>query len=138
MLLLGDRNFPSWKLWTHCTHSGAHLLWRVKASQLLPRLATFTDGSWLTILAIPGTQRTLGCYVRVIEYTVRATTTDPSTGTLTARTELFRLLTTITDPHLADAADLAACSRQRWESEKGCSSCNSHHPPLVARLGVAN
>ena len=44
MLLLGDRNFPSWKLWAHCADSGAHLLWRVKASRLLPRVGTFTDG----------------------------------------------------------------------------------------------
>ena len=26
MLLLADRNFPSWKLWQHCADSGAHLL----------------------------------------------------------------------------------------------------------------
>ncbi len=126
MLLLGDRNFPSWKLWTHCTHSGAHLLWRVNASRLLPRLATFTDGSWLTILAKPGTHRRLGCYARVIEYTVQATATDPCTGTVTVRTELFRLLTTITDPQLADAADLAACYRHRWESENGYQELKTH------------
>jgi len=119
MLLLGDRNFPSWKLWTHCANTGAHLLWRVKASRLLPRLGTFPDGSWLTVLPKPGTRRRLGCYVRVIEYTVQVSATDPRTGTVTVRTELFRLLTTITDPHLASAADLAACYRQRWESENG-------------------
>jgi hypothetical protein len=117
MLLLADRNFPSWRLWTHCADTGAHLLWRVKASRLLPRLATFPDGSWLTVLPKPGTGRRLGCYVRVVEYTVKVTATDPSTGKVTVRTELFRLLTTITDPHLACAADLAACYRQRWESE---------------------
>jgi hypothetical protein len=119
MLLLADRNFPSWKLWARCVESGAHLLWRVKASRLLPRLGTFTDGSWLAVLPKPGTRGTLGCYVRVIEYTVQVTATDPRTGTVTVRTELFRLLTTITDPHLADAAQLAACYRQRWESENG-------------------
>ena len=119
MLLLGDRNFPSWKLWAHCAERGGHLLWRVKASRLLPRLGTFTDGSWLAVLPKPGTRGTLGCYVRVIEYTVAVTATDPHTGAVTVRTELFRLLTTITDPHLADAAQLAACYRQRWESENG-------------------
>jgi hypothetical protein len=117
MLLLGDRNFPSWRLWAQCAATGAHLLWRVKASRLLPRLATFADGSWLSVLAKPGTHGRLGCYVRVIEYTVGVTATDPSTGAVTTRTEGFRLLTTITDPQLADAADLAACYRQRWESE---------------------
>jgi Insertion element 4 transposase N-terminal/Transposase DDE domain len=119
MLLLADRNFPSWKLWAHCAASGAHLLWRVKASRLLPRIGTFTDGSWLAVLPKPGTRGRSGCWVRVIEHTVTVTTTDPQTGQATERTELFRLLTTICDPQLASAADLAACYRQRWESENG-------------------
>lgn len=119
MLLLADRNFPSWKLWAHCTDTGAQLLWRIKASRLLPRIGTFTDGSWLAVLPKPGTNRRSGCWVRVIEYTVTVTTVDPQTGRATERTELFRLLTTICDPQLATAADLAACYRQRWESENG-------------------
>ncbi|MBQ0902585.1 hypothetical protein [Micromonospora sp. U21] len=45
MLLLGDRNSPSWRLWARATTTGAHLLWRVKNSMLLlPRIGTFTDG----------------------------------------------------------------------------------------------
>ena len=119
MLLLGDRNFPSWKLWVRCAESGAHLLWRVKASRLLPRVATFTDGSWLAVLPRPGTGGRFGCWVRVIEYTVTVTATDPRTGQFTRRIELFRLLTTIGDPNLADAGELAACYHQRWESENG-------------------
>jgi hypothetical protein len=119
MLLLGDRNFPSWKLWAHCTERGAHLLWRVKASRLLPRLGTFADGSWLAVLPKPGTGSRRGFWVRVIEYTVTVTATDPRTGQVTHRTELFRLLTTICDPELANANELAACYRQRWESESG-------------------
>lgn len=119
MLLLADRNFPSWKLWQQCAQTGAHLLWRVKASRLLPRIATFTDGSWLAVLPQPGTRRRRGCWVRVIEYTVTVTAIDPATGASIQRTELFRLLTTIGDPHLATAADLAECYRQRWESENG-------------------
>lgn len=114
MLLLADRNFPSWKLWAHCAEGGAHLLWRVKASRLLPRIGTFTDGSWLAVLPKPGTRGRSGAWVRVIEYTVTVTTLDPATGQATERTELFRLVTTICDPQLADAAALAACYRQRW------------------------
>jgi hypothetical protein len=52
-------------------------------------------------------------------------TTDPATGVSTQRTELFRLLTTITDPQLSDAADLAACYRERWESENGYQELNT-------------
>jgi Insertion element 4 transposase N-terminal/Transposase DDE domain len=117
MLLLADRNFPSWKLWTHCTDTGAHLLWRVKASRLLPRIATLPDGSWLAVLPKPGTNAALGAWVRVIEYTVTVTATDRRTGAPTTRTELFRLVTTVCDPDLATAGELAACYHARWESE---------------------
>ncbi len=117
MLLLADRNFPSWKLWTHTADTGAHLLWRVKASRLLPRIGTFTDGSWLAVLPKPASGGRSGAWVRVIEYTVTVTATDPRTGTVTTRTEGFRLLTSILDPNLATAGDLAACYRKRWESE---------------------
>lgn len=116
-LLLGDRNFPSWKLWSSCAETGAHLLWRIKASRLLPRIATFTDGSWLAVLPRPGATGRAGCWVRVIEYTVTVTTVDRHTGQTTRRTELFRLITTILDPDLAGAAELATCYHQRWESE---------------------
>jgi hypothetical protein len=119
MLLLGDRNFPSWKLWGQSAATGAHLLWRAKAGLLLPRVGVFADGSWLAVLPKPGTGRRAGHWVRVIEYTVTITTTHPDTGTITTRTELFRLLTTITDPATASATDLAGCYRQRWESETG-------------------
>jgi len=96
MLLLGDRNFPSWKLWGQSTATGAHLLWRAKASLLPPRLGVFADGSWLAVLPKPRTGRRFGHWVRVIEYSVTVTATDPRTGQATTRTELFRLLTTIT------------------------------------------
>jgi hypothetical protein len=119
MLLLGDRNFPSFKLWGQSAATGAHLLWRAKAGLLLPRVGVFADGSWLAVLPKPRTGRRVGHWVRVIEYTVTVTATHPGTGEISTRTELFRLLTTITDPTIACAADLARCYRQRWESETG-------------------
>ena len=125
MLLLGDRNFPSYRLWRETAGTGAHLLWRVKASMLLPRVGTFSDGSWLAVLPRPGTGRGVGIWVRVVEYRVTVTTTDPRGVTMT-RTELFRLVTTITDPDLADAVELADCYRQRWESETGYKSLKTH------------
>jgi len=125
MLLLGDRNFPSYQLWRQATATGAHLLWRVKAGTLLPRIATFTDGSWLAVLPRPGTRGRLGIWVRVIEYTVTVTATTPH-GVTTTRVELFRLITTITDPHLATAAQLADCYHQRWESETVYKSLKTH------------
>jgi hypothetical protein len=125
MLLLGDRNFPSYRLWREAAGTGAHLLWRVKASTLLPRIGTFTDGSYLAVLPRPGTRGASGVWVRVVEYRVTVTATDPS-GTTTTRTELFRLITTITDPQKASAAQLAACYHQRWESETVYKSLKTH------------
>src|SRR6266508_2182764 len=78
MLLLGDRNFPSYRLWQEATATGAHLLWRVKANTLLPRIGTFTDGSYLAVLPRPGTRGARGSWVRVVEYRVIVTATDPS------------------------------------------------------------
>lgn len=117
MLLLADRNFPAWNLWARCTTTGAHLLWRVKVSRLLPRIGTLTDGSWLAVLPKPGTGGAVGCWVRVIEYTVTVTGTDRRTGAVTTRTELFRLITSVLDPQLATATDLAVAYHERWESE---------------------
>lgn len=135
MLLLGDRNFPSFRLWNEAAATGAHLLWRAKTSLLLPRVGTFTDGSWLAVLPRPGTGRRRGSWVRVIEYTVTVTATCPATGAVTTRTELFRLLTTITDPTVASAAELAGCYRERWESETCYKSVKTHQrgPRAVLR-----
>jgi hypothetical protein len=135
MLLLGDRNFPSWQLWNEAAATGAHLLWRAKASLHLPRIATFTDGSWLAVLPKPRSGRRVGTWVRVIEYTVTVSATCPNSGTITTRTELFRLLTTITDPTMARAEDLAGCYRQRWESETCYKSVKTHQrgPRAVLR-----
>jgi Insertion element 4 transposase N-terminal/Transposase DDE domain len=125
MLLLGDRNFPSYQLWRQAAATGAHLLWRVKVSTPLPRIATFTDGSYLAVLPRPGTRGRLGVWVRVIEYTVTVTATTPD-GASTTRVELFRLITTITEPHLATATQLAQCYHQRWESETVYKALKTH------------
>jgi hypothetical protein len=50
--------------------------------------------------------------VRIINYTVTASTADGAT-----RTEAFRLVTTLLDHRLAPAAGLAALYQQRWEIE---------------------
>lgn len=135
MLLLADRNYPSWRLWNDVAATGAQLLWRAKTSLHLPRIATFTDGSWLAVLPKPRTSRRVGTWIRVIEYTVTVTVTCPNSGAVTTRTELFRLLTTITDPTVASAADLAGCYRERWESETCYKSVKTHQrgPRAVLR-----
>jgi len=73
--------------------------------------------------------------VRVIEYTVTVTATDPHTGQVSHRTQLFRLVTTILDPDLAGADELAACYRDRWESENGYQELKTFQrgPRMVLR-----
>lgn len=125
MLLLADRNFASFRLFTDAAGTGAHLLWRIKTKTVLPRLGTFTDGSWLALLPQPGTRSRWGTWVRVIDYQVTATTTD-NDGRPRQRVEAFRLITTILNPTQATAAQLAACYHQRWESENHYKSIKTH------------
>lgn len=139
MLLLADRNFPSYQLWREVVATGAQLLWRVKASWRLPRVGTFADGSWLAVLPAPGSRGRVGIWVRVIDYQVQVTDQHGH-----SRTEGFRLITTLTSPILAPAHELAACYHERWESETGYKELKvaqrgarrvlrSHHPDGVTQ-----
>jgi Insertion element 4 transposase N-terminal/Transposase DDE domain len=128
MLLLADRNFPGYDLWGLAAATGADLLWRVKGNRVFVPLEVLPDGSFISVVATPaenlrhGQARARGRVlpvpprghrVRIIEYTV----TIRAGGT--ARTELFRLATTLLDSGQAPAADLAALYHQRWEAENG-------------------
>ena len=136
MLLIADRNFYSYQLWTAAAATRAQLLWRVRAGIHLPVLAELPDGSYLTHINNPravaarlhknGKRRrrgsTLppdtaplpGITVRVIEFTLTVTTDDGGT-----RTERYRLLTTLAGWRAAPAADLAAGYAWRWAIETG-------------------
>jgi len=131
-LVLADRNFYSWKDWCAAADAGADLLWRVKSSTRLPVLRVLGDGSWLSVLVStahtgqPAQRRRLieaaargedldedrARYVRVIEYQV-----PDRDGS--GQDERIILVTTITDPRLAPAAELAQAYHQRWEHETG-------------------
>ncbi len=118
MLLLADRGFYSYDLWTAAAATGAHLLWRIKNDLKLPVLATHTDGSSLSELVprhlkggggrrkpIPDEVR---IPVRVAEYTIPNRSGDA---------ERIRVMTTILDPTFATAVELAALYQERWEFE---------------------
>jgi hypothetical protein len=135
MLLLADRNFYSFALWTAAA-ARAELLWRVKSSMHLPCLAELPDGSWLAHVSDPAAVRARaqrngqrrrrgsarppetgplpGITVRVIEFTLTVDTDDGGT-----RTERYRLITTLTDWRKYPAADLAAAYAWRWAIETG-------------------
>ena len=134
-LLLADRNFYGWKDWCAAAGTGAALLWRVRSNVPLPVLEVLPDGSWLSVLANPridsrGTVRGQRAgllaaaargedlpgdqarYVRAVEYQV-------SDRAGNGKGERIILITTITDPRLAPAGELARAYHQRWEHEGG-------------------
>lgn len=128
MLVIADRNFYSFALWTQALDTGADLLWRVTATVSLPVVEPLHDGSYRSILINPkitGTRRqTLinqvraghqvptdaAIPVRVIEYEI-----PDREGNGTG--ELICLITTILDPGEATAIELATAYHERWESE---------------------
>jgi hypothetical protein len=133
MLLLADRGFYSWQLWTACAASGAHLLWRLQAGLHLPVVKALPDGSFLSVIDDPREKgnryrknwkrRKTGqppdtsplpgrVTVRVITFTVTA---DAGDGT--ARTELYRMITTMLDWRAYPAGGLAAAYARRWAVE---------------------
>lgn len=135
MLALADRNFSGYPVVARLTATGADVLIRVKSSQQLPVLEELADGSYRSVLPDPAAAHTLlarngtrrrrgsrqgpdprsslpGIPVRVIEADITITPDGQP-----PRTERCRLITTLTDPAQAPAAQLAACYAQRREIE---------------------
>ncbi len=100
-----DRNFFSAELVEaiHRRGQGAHLVMRIKAGIRLPVVTRLGDGDYLSWIRTPD-KRPLT--VRVVEYDVRKP--DASTS------ELFCLLTTLTDPQRYSKEDIAGLYPQRW------------------------
>jgi hypothetical protein len=135
MLLLADRNFLGYPLWSAARGTGAHLLWRAKQGKpLLPVQHPLPDGSWLSTLYDPADARRSrynvrrnrkrghrppqprpinGITVRVIDAWITVTVAA------TTRTERYRLVTSLLDPHAAPADQLVALYARRWAAETG-------------------
>jgi len=123
MLVLADRNFLGHQLWAAAAATGADLLWRARSDTRLPVVTELAEGSYLSYLAAPGTRgRGQRITVRVIEYTLASSTSayPHKAG------EVYRLVTTILDPDLAPAEDLAAAYAQRWEIESVLDEIKTH------------
>jgi Insertion element 4 transposase N-terminal/Transposase DDE domain len=103
MILLGDRNFGAQDLLTEIAATKADLLIRMKSGRKIPVLSRYRDGSYLSILG--------GLRVRIIECEITITTTAGR------RTGVYRLVTTLLDPHRYPAAELIQLYHQRWEIE---------------------
>lgn len=120
MLCLADRGYVGFDLWCRAAKTGAALLWRVRRNQVLPCLERLEDGSYLSKLYGSEKDRRHdrnGTLVRVVEYRL--------TG-IEGSQELYRLVTTITDPNKAPAAELAALYHERWEIETAIGEVKTH------------
>lgn len=128
-LNLADRNFFSMHRWRTASATGAHLVWRVKnGRKSLPArvIAQLGDGSYLVRLresdamlrarrkatGDPKAARLQDITARMVEFTV--TLTDQAGRCSFTR---FRVLTTLLDPDLYPAGQIAACYAERWQVE---------------------
>jgi hypothetical protein len=120
MLCLADRGLFGFVLWQEARATGAELLWRIKKNTRLPCDKRLPDGSYLShIYACEGDRRRKvnGVPVRVIEYYL-----DGVEGA----EPLYRLVTSILDPDLAPARELAALYHERWEIETALDELKTH------------
>jgi len=129
MLVLADRGFYSFRLWTAVLETGADLLFRVSTKNVLPVIEVLADGSYTSVLVQADNQSAIrkgaarrekreagasnkwllqnGKLCRVIEYTIEGSEDK----------EVYRLVTSILDPEDAPSSELAALYSERWEFE---------------------
>lgn len=120
MLCLADRFFPSYKLWQMAAQTGAALLWRTRQNARLDVDTHLPDGSYLSrIYASTADRRKQrnAIVVRVMDYRL-----DGVQGT----EPIYRLITTILEPKLAPAKELAALYHERWEIETALDELKTH------------
>ncbi|MFI8092514.1 IS4 family transposase [Streptomyces sp. NPDC086080] len=124
-LLLADRGFYSFAAFSAAAQTGAALCWRAPAQLLLPILKVLSDGTYLSAVidpAIRGRRRE-----ELLEETRSGAKPDPAAAHVVRVVEydvpdrdgkeLICLITSITDPDAATAAELAGAYHQRWEEE---------------------
>jgi len=113
MLCICDRAYLGFDAWQRARERGAELLWRVKHNAVFAVEERLVDGSFLSQLYESPNDRRRGLpgvRVRVIEYALD----DPGRPQAAER---YRLVTTLLDPELAPAEDLAALYAKRWGIE---------------------
>jgi hypothetical protein len=116
MIVLLDRNvagtaLAATALLEAIDTTGAKFLLRLKNGRTMPVLRRYPDGSYLSILSMPG-----GVRVRVIDAEI---TIDTAGG---RRTGHYRLATTLPDHHRYPASGLITLYHQRWGATR-CRTC---------------
>ena len=125
MLMLADRYYGGFPLWSQAQDRGADLPWRVKSNQAFPVRGSFPDGSWSSVINGSGRDRPRlrgHRAVRVVRYRM------PGSD------EAFTLITTLLDPEQAPAAELAALYHERREIETAYDEVRTHMPGPGALL----
>lgn len=120
MLCLADRQFFGAPLWAASRATGAALLWRIKRHARLPCETPLADGSYLSTTYSSVRDRrhqANGDRVRVIDYRLSG---------VTGAAPLYRLVTTLLDPTVAPAEELAALYHERWEIETALDELKTH------------
>jgi hypothetical protein len=123
MLCLADRGFLGFDLWRQAAAMGAALVWRAKASMLLPVLERYGDGSYRSALRWNSHCRSRDrrpIPVRVITYTLPGVPGAATTQTI------YRLVTSILEPARAPATELAMLYHERWEIETAFDEFKTH------------
>jgi hypothetical protein len=138
MLVTWDRGFHSYVMCVRCRKQQAHFLGRVPAHVRFVSIRRFQDGSYLAYLRPSDYQRRKSgerMLVRVIEYTLD----DPGRP---GHGQRHRLVTSLLNPLLYPAHDLAVAYHERWEVEITIDETDTHQRrplrPLRSRtpLGV--
>ena len=117
MLLIADRGFGCYPIYSEAIKSGAEMLFRVRAVMKFPRVKVLPDGSFLSkIYPSPDDRRKdrNGIGVRVIEYKLKG------------GKDKYVLITSILVPSSAPAAELAALYHERWEIETVYDEIKDH------------
>ena len=115
MLVIADRNYLSFESWKVFSDTGADLVWRVTSRWGLKPIKTLADGSWLSKIQTPfGSPEKAETLLRVVRYQVKGSD------------ETYRLVTTILDPELAPAHELAQLYHERWEIESVFDEMKTH------------
>src|ERR1700693_356174 len=120
MLCLADRFFPGYKLWRMAARTRADLLWRIRQHARLDIDRPLPDGSYLSLIYLSTSDRRnqrKGIVVRVIDYRLKDVKDAEA---------IYRLITTILDPTLAPAQELAALYHERWEVETALDELKTH------------
>lgn len=147
MLVTADRGFFSYRLWREASATGADLLFRLRTDASAPvpeHVRDLPDGSWIAVMrGKSNTERKADepFTVRVIDYHLDGgddtDTGHDAEGKDTGRrpAPAYRLITTILDPDIASAEQLAETYTMRWEIESAFDELKTHQrgPKAVLR-----